>query len=55
MERVLTDPPQTDDESQTLNEIGQRQVIHENDVLVISDVAFVILLPENETISEKGK
>jgi hypothetical protein len=53
MDGVLVDPSQTDNESQSLDEISECEVVHENDILIVSNVAFVVLFPEDETIGEK--
>jgi hypothetical protein len=53
MNGVLVDPSQTDNESQPLNEISEGEIVHENDILIVSNVTFVVLFPEDETIGKK--
>lgn len=55
VQRVLGNPPQTDDEAQSLDEICQRQVVHEHNILVVSDIPPVVLFPKYETIGEEAQ
>lgn len=55
VQRVPGNPPQTDDKAQSLDEIRQGEVVHEHDILVVSDIPPVVLFPEDETIGEEAQ
>ena len=51
--RVGRDPSQTDDKAETLDAVGQNEVEHEHDILIVADVALVVFFPEDEAVGEK--
>ena len=51
---VRNDPFETDEESKRLLQIGQHQIVDEDDILVVTDVPSIVTAPEHQSVRDEG-
>lgn len=55
LDLIGSDPLDADHKAKGLLEIGQDQVVNQNDILIVTDVSLVPFPPEDESIGNERK